>query len=126
LLCGLVSGTVTSTLRWMTASRRAGRTVPPGQFYRRVFPGRRGQRPAGLSRSSAAAMLVLMAAMVVFGPGVGVASLAHGLEDSNLVAHLREHGIRTSGFLIDVQDVETAGNGGTSVTNMPILEFKDR
>lgn len=65
----------------------------------------------------------LVVALVGWGPGVGIASLVHGLRDSSLVAELRAHGRTVPGTLIDVPRYSTDGNGNTTETDVPTLSF---
>jgi hypothetical protein len=95
-LFAAVSRVVTDALRWAVASRLAGTLAPPDRFFRRR------ERSGARSRLATAALVALVPALIAWGPGVGTASLVHGLSDSNLVATLRAHGVSTPGFLIDV------------------------
>jgi hypothetical protein len=54
---------------------------------------------------------------------VGIASLAHGLRDSSLVAELRANGATIPGTLIDVPQYSTDDNGNTVETDVPTLSF---
>lgn len=125
-LCAQVSETVTDALRWLIASARARCVAPPSRFFRhREVFGRR-EESRGLPTIAVVVISVLLAGMVVFGPGVGVVSLAHGIRDSDLVANLKAHGARVPGFLIDDREIGTDDHGKKTVTDTPILEFKDR
>jgi hypothetical protein len=62
-------------------------------------------------------------ALIGWGPGVGIASLAHGLSDSRLVAELRAHGATAPGFLIDARTVTASDNGDNTSTDVATLSF---
>ncbi len=61
--------------------------------------------PGSPRRTSASVFLVI--ALIGWGPGVGIASLAHGFRDSSLVAELRANGAAIQGTLIDVPQYST-------------------
>ena len=67
--------------------------------------------------------MLLFFALVGWGPGVGIASLAHGVRDSSLVADLRANGATVQGTLIDVPQYSTDDNGNTTETDVPTLSF---
>jgi hypothetical protein len=69
-------------------------------------------------------MILLVPALIGWGPGVAIATGVHGVSDSRLVADLRANGVRTQGFLIDVPDIETDDNGKTTVTDVSTLAFQ--
>ena len=91
--------------------------APPGRFFRRREPSARWAvlRTVGL--------VGLIVAMVGWGPGVGIASLTHGLRDSSLVAELRAHGVAAPGLLVDVPRYSTDSDGNTTETDVPTLSF---
>jgi hypothetical protein len=68
-------------------------------------------------------VVAVVAALIGWGPGVGIASLAHGLRDSSLVAELRAHGASAPGLLIDVQQSSAGSDGEVTVTDVPTLSF---
>jgi hypothetical protein len=68
-------------------------------------------------------MTALVPALVIWGPGVGIASLAHGFRDAALAGQLRAHGTETAGQLIDVPDYGTDSDGNDTVTDVPTLSF---
>jgi hypothetical protein len=104
-------------LRWAVSSWTARTVAPPGRFFRRREPSARWAvlRTVGLAG--------LIVAMAGWGPGVGIASLAHGLQDSALVAELRAHGVAAPGLLIDLPRYSTDSNGDTRETDVPTLSF---
>jgi hypothetical protein len=108
---------VTDGLRWMVASYGAMTPAPPGRFFHR-----RGtsEKWSGLVT---AGMILLVPALIGWGPGVALASGAHGVSDSHLVAGLRADGARTQGFLVDVPVYSTDDNGNTTETDVPTLAF---
>lgn len=105
-------------LRWAIASAEARAAAPARRFFtRREAPGKRASLLT-------AAMVLGVPALLVFGPGVAIASAMHGVSDSHLVAELRAQGVPARGLLIDVPDVETDSNGNTTTTDVPTLAFK--
>src|SRR5262249_35222944 len=71
-----------------------------------------------------AGMILLVPALIGWGPAVAIATGVHGVSDSHLVAGLRANGVRTQGFLIDVPDYGTDDNGNTTVTDVSTLAFR--
>ena len=108
---------VTDGLRWAVASFEAMVPAPPQRFFRR-----RGNSDKW-SGAVTAGMILLVPALIGWGPGVAIASGAHGLSDSRLVAELRANGVAAPGFLIDVPDYSTDSDGNTTVTDVSTLEF---
>jgi hypothetical protein len=108
---------VTDGLRWTFASLEAMMPAPPSRFFQR-----RGTSDKWAGAVTAG-MILLVPALIGWGPGVAIASGVHGLSDSRLVAGLRANGVATPGFLIDVPDYSTDSNGNTTVTDVSTLEF---
>jgi hypothetical protein len=106
-----------NTLRWAVSSRAARTLAPPGRFFRRREPSARWQA------FWTVALAGLIVGLVAWGPGVGIASLTHGLRDSALVAELRAHGVAGPGQLIDVPRYSTDSDGNTTETDVPTLRF---
>jgi hypothetical protein len=106
-----------NTLRWAVSSRAARTLAPPGRFFRRREPSARWQA------FWTVALAGLIVGLVAWGPGVGIASLTHGLRDSALVAELRAHGVAAPGQLIDVPRYSTDSDGKTTETDVPTLWF---
>jgi len=108
---------VTDGLRWAVASFGAMMPAPPKRFFHR-----RGtsEKWAGAVTTG---MFLLVPALIGWGPGVAIASGAHGLSDSRLVAELRANGVAAPGFLIDVPDYSTDSDGNTTVTDVSTLAF---
>jgi hypothetical protein len=104
-------------LRWAVSSFRARTVAPPDRFFVRRQP---SARWAALWTVG---FVALMAAMVGWGPGVGIASLTNGLRDSALVAQLRAHGVAMPGLLIDVPRYSIDSNGDTTETDVATLSF---
>jgi hypothetical protein len=105
-------------LRWAIASIEARALAPAERFFRRS---KESDKRSGLGT---AAMVLGVPALVIWGPGVAIVSGVHGVSDSHLVAELRAQGVSTPGFLIDVPDSETDGNGNTTITDVSTLSFK--
>jgi hypothetical protein len=112
-----VTHVIKDGLRWAVASRSARTLAPPDRFFHRR------ERSDAWSGLATAGMVVLVPALIGWGPGVGIASLVHGLSDSRTVAELRAHGVSTPGFLIDVPDYSTDDKGDTTVTDVATLAF---
>jgi hypothetical protein len=123
LACGLWLGAAVSHLtadavRWAVISWGVGTLAPPRRFFRRREPS------GGWAIARNIALAALVPALIGWGPGVGIASLAHGFRDASLVAELRAHGVTTQGRLIDEQDFEDEDNGDTKVTDVSTLVFQ--
>jgi len=116
-LFAALSHLVNDGLRWAVASCSARSLAPAGRFFRRR------PRSGAWSAWATAGMVALVPALIAWGPGVGIASLAHGLSDSSLVAQLRAHGVSTPGFLVDVPQYSTDDNGQATVTDVATLTF---
>jgi hypothetical protein len=108
---------IADALRWVLTSWSAGTLAPPRRFLRRR------DRPGGRSIGWNLGLAALVPALIGWGPGVGIASLSHGLRDSALVAELRSQGAQIPGRLIDVQQFSTDDDGNTTVTDVPTLAF---
>ncbi len=107
-------------LNWLAVSRNVGALAPPGRFF--------GARYRRRSRKLAGLLTVLMVAsipaLIVWGPLIGLVSLAHGFSDQALVSTLRQGSISTPGYVIDVPTYSTDSNGNTVVTDHPTLLFQ--
>lgn len=108
----------TDALRWAGASLAAGGPAPARRFFSR----RREHSGTWLAWANVG-LVALFLALIGWGPGVLIASTAHGLRDSSLVAQLRASGVTTHGSLIDVQQFSTDSNGNTTVTDVSTLSF---
>jgi hypothetical protein len=106
-----ISHVLADAVRWTVTSWAAGAVAPARRFF-----GRRREHSAVWLVLANAGLVFLVVALVGWGPGVGLASLAHGLRDSSLVAELRANGSTTPGTLIDVLDYSTE-------TDVPTLSF---
>ena len=111
----------TDALRWAGTSWAAGAPAPPRRFF-----GRRREHSGTWLGAANVGLVSLVIALISWGPGVGVASLAHGLRDSALVAELRQNGIVIAGTLIDVPQYSTDDSGNTTETDVPTLAFLDQ
>jgi len=116
-LCAAISHLVMDGLRWAVASAKVSALAPPGRFFRRRA------RSTAWPKLATAGLVVLVPALIGWGPGVAIASLVHGLSDSQLVAELRAGGVQTPGFVIDVPQYSTDDNGNTTVTDVSTLAF---
>jgi hypothetical protein len=114
---GAVTHVFADGVRWAVSSRQVGALAPLGRFFRRR------ERSRVWSLTWSIAMTALIPALVIWGPGTGIASLAHGFRDSALVAQLRAHGAQVRGELIDVPEYDTDDDGNTTVTDVPTLAF---
>ncbi len=108
---------IADALRWAVTSWAAGTVAPGGRFFRRR------ERSGAWSVAGYLGMVAVVAALIGWGPGVGIASLTHGLRDSSLVAELRAQGVSVPGLLIDVRQSSTGSNGNVTVTDVPTLSF---
>lgn len=109
---------VTDGVRWAVISRAAGSPAPPPRFF-----GRRREHSGTWRAAANVGLVLLVIALVGWGPGVGVASLVHGFRDSSLVATLRAGGVMTRGTLNDVPRYSTNDNGIATETDVPTLSF---
>ncbi len=115
-LGAVIAHLVIDGLRWAVTSLGMGTLAPLGRFFRR-------REPSGwwtIARN--VALFALVPALIGWGPGVGIASLAHGFRDAALVAQLRAYGVTTQGQLIDDQDFEE-DDGKTKVVDVSTLDF---
>jgi hypothetical protein len=103
-----------------TARRQVPRAQPLRALALAVLP---PPRPGAWLVVGNLCLVALVPALIGWGPGAGIASLAHGLRDSALVASLRAHGTRANGQLVDVQRFSADDNGGTTVTDVLTLSF---
>jgi hypothetical protein len=113
-----ISHVFTDALRWAGTSWAAGAPAPLQRFF-----GRRREHSGTWLGAANLSLGLLVIALIGWGPGVGIASLAHGLRDSSLVAELRQDGIAIPGTLVDVPRYSTDDNGNTTVADVPTLSF---
>ena len=106
-------------LRWAGASLTAGGLAPVRRFF-----GRRREHAGAWLGAANVALVALFIALIGWGPGVGLSSLADGFRDASLVASLRANGVTTQGALIDVPRYGTDSSGNTTVTDVATLAFK--
>ncbi len=109
------------TVRWAGTSWSMGTLAPPDRFFGRRF--RTRQRAGAWSVALTIGLTALIPALIGWGPGVGIASLAHGFRDAALVAELRADGVATRGVLIDVPQYSTDSNGEVTETDVATLKF---
>ena len=109
---------ITDGLRWAVSSWLVRTMAPAGRFFRRR------ERSRVWSLAWNLAMTALVPALVIWGPGVGIASLAHGFRDAALVAQLRAHGTEIAGQLVDEPDYGSDDDGNDTVTDVPTLSFR--
>jgi len=108
---------------------RTGRTNRRSQTrprYQRA-PGYRRLRvrPRGFAAGAVllACLALALAALIGWGPGVGIVTLVHGFSDQALVTNLRKNGVRVPGLVIGVPRYPTDSDGDTEVTYQPTLNF---
>jgi hypothetical protein len=120
LVCGAgyLTGLAVRAARWVAISREVGSLAPPGQFLRAGEETIRRRR-----KFVTIAMVVAIPVLIGWGPGVGIASLAHGFADQRLVTQLRTGGVATTGYVIDVPQYSTDSDGNTVVTEQVTLEY---
>jgi hypothetical protein len=112
-----LSHLIADALRWAVTSWAAGAAAPGRRFFRRRE--RSGAWPVARN----VGVVALVAALIGWGPGVGIAALTHGQRDSSLVAELRAQGVSAPGLLVDVQHSSTGSDGDVTVTDVPTLSF---
>jgi hypothetical protein len=113
-----IAHVLADAVRWAAVSWAAGTPAPPARFF-----GRRREHPGAWLTAAKVGLVLLFFALVGWGPGVGIASLAHGFRDSSLVADLRANGTTIPGTLIDVPEYSTDSDGNTTETDVPTLSF---
>ena len=113
-----IAHVLADAVRWAAVSWAAGTPAPAARFF-----GRRREHPGRWLTAANVALVLLFFALVGWGPGVGIASLAHGFRDSSLVAQLRANGATVPGALIDVPKYSADDNGNTTETDVPALSF---
>jgi hypothetical protein len=121
-LCRAAYHLALDALRWVTASIRAQAVAPARRFFGQERSERREHSDAW-SRAATVGLVALVPALIGWGPGVGIASLANGLSDSHLVATLRADGTSAPGLLIDVRGYSSASGGKATMTDVATLQF---
>ncbi|MBO0805161.1 MAG: hypothetical protein J2P25_19055 [Nocardiopsaceae bacterium] len=116
-LCAVAAHAITDGLRWAIMSLESRAWAPAKRFF-----GRR-KEPVKREGLVTAVMMLGVPALVIWGPGVAIASAVHGVSDSHLVAELRAEGASAPGVLVDVPKVSTDSDGHSTVTNVPTLLF---
>jgi hypothetical protein len=113
-----ISHVLADAARWAATSLAAGTPAPARRFF-----GRRREHTGTWLGAADVGLVFLFIALTGWGPGVGIASLAHGFRDSSLVAELRANGSTIPGTLIDVPRYSTDDNGNPTETDVPTLSF---
>jgi hypothetical protein len=113
-----VSHVLADVARWAAVSWAARTPAPLRRFF-----GRRREHSGTWLAAANVGLVLLVIALVGWGPGVGIASLAHGFRDSSLVAELRADGSTSPGTLMDVPQYSTRDDGSTTQTDVPTLSF---
>ena len=113
-----ISHVLADAVRWAATSLAAGTPAPARRFF-----ARRREHSGTWLVAANVGLVFLVIALIGWGPGVGIASLAHGFRDSSLVAELRANGSTIPGTLIDVPRYSTDDNGNTTETDVPTLSF---
>ena len=113
-----ITHVLADSVHWAMTSWAAGAAAPARRFFVR----RREHSAVWLGLANVG-LVLLVIALVGWGPGVGIASLAHGFRDSSLVAELRANGSTTPGTLIDVPEFSTDDNGDETESDVPTLSF---
>ncbi|MGH3260811.1 MAG: hypothetical protein ACRDNS_02335, partial [Trebonia sp.] len=117
-IAAAIAHLLTDALRWAAISLAARTVAPPRRFF-----ARRREHSGNWLAAANVGLVLLCAALVGWGPGVGIASLVHGFRDASLVAQLRSNGTSVAGTLIDVQAYSTNDQGDTTVTDVATLSF---
>jgi hypothetical protein len=121
-LCMAVCHLVLDALRWVAGSVRARAVAPARRFFGQERS-ERAEHSAAWSRAATVGLVALVPALIGWGPGVGIASLANGLSDSHLVATLRAGGTSAPGQLVDVPGYSSDSGGKAIITNVAMLQF---
>jgi hypothetical protein len=104
-------------LRWAATSLRVGGPAPASRFFELDVP----DRALGIIVSIAVALAIPL--LLIWGPVIAINSIAHGFRDAALVSDLRQHGVATSGYVINVPVYSTDSSGNTVVTPQANLQF---
>src|SRR5207248_10030575 len=83
-LCRAVYHLALDALRWVAASVGARAVAPARRFFGQER-GERREHSGNWSRAATIGLMALVPALIGWGPGVGIASLANGPSDSHLV-----------------------------------------
>jgi hypothetical protein len=86
-----------AAVRWSAASLDARAPVPVLPYLRRP------PRPELRRILLIATTVFTVSALIIWGPVIGTVTLVHGLADQRLVSVLRQHGVATTGYLVDIQ-----------------------
>jgi hypothetical protein len=113
-----IAHVLADAVRWTATSWAAGTPAPARRFF-----GRRRDHSGAWLGAANIGLAFLVVALIGWGPGVGIASLAHGFRDSSLVAQLRADGATVPGTLIDVPQFSTDEDGNPTETDVPTLSF---
>jgi hypothetical protein len=117
-IAAAVTHVLTDALRWAGASWAARGPAPLRRFFRR-----RREHAGTWAAAGNFGVACLVVALIGWGPGVGIASLAHGFRDAALVSQLRQDGVTTTGTLIDDPQYPTDDNGEVNEVDVPTLSF---
>lgn len=116
-LLGHALAAAAGTIRWAVFSLRAHSPAPPARFFER------DKRPGTARKLATAGMVLLVPALVGWGPGVGIVTLVHGFSDQALVTLLRQHGVPTLGLVVDEPSWTTDSSGDVVIHHHPTLAF---
>lgn len=114
-LCGFAF----RALNWLAVSWHVRTLAPPDRFFAAAYRGRNRKVQAW----EPVLMILAVLMLIGWGPIIGLVSLAHGFSDQALVSHLRQDGVRTRGYVIDVPTYSTDSDGNIQVTDHPTLAF---
>ena len=113
-LCGLGM----RALHWLVVSLHVSAPAPLDRFF--------GHDERRARRARTWLTLLMMGALpllIVWGPVIGLISLAHGFSDQALVGTLRSQGVVTKGVVVNVPTYTTDDNGNTEEIDHPTLAF---
>jgi hypothetical protein len=105
-----------AAIRWSTASRQLSSPAPWSPFYPR-------SANRGGGKLLTAAMVLAVPALIGWGPGIGIVTLAHGFSDQALVSQLRKVGVQAPGLVVGIPQYSTDSDGNTTVTYQANLRF---
>jgi hypothetical protein len=113
-LCGLGM----RALHWLVVSLHVSAPAPLDRFF-----GPDGRRALRARTWLTLLMMGAIPLLIIWGPVIGLISLAHGFSDQALVGTLRSQGVVTTGIVLNVPTYTTDDNGNLEEIDHPTLAF---
>jgi hypothetical protein len=109
---------VLDSIRWLVASSRAGGPAPA----HRIFEGW-GESGKWLAVLVTVVLTFAIPLLLLWALIIEANTISHGFRDQALVSELRQHGVTTSGVVVNVPYYTTDSDGGQDEHDQPTLEF---